>query len=154
MALLSGIGLLVIVIVLVLAVTILIEYEQGTVSSILIAAVLIAAYLSGNLDSTIQWTKSNIDHVILLSIAYLTIGVLYSFLKWYRYLKKHKEQNKRYHITYPKAAHHKSAIMRWIGYWPFGIILDIATEPLIFIMDLLESTYDSISKSVFEDEEV
>lgn len=159
MTLLSGIGLIVLIIVFVAIITTLVEKEQGTIATIVIIGCIVLAHFTGYdpvFQAIWEYVSVNIWQTALMVVGYLVTGVLYSFWRWYLFLKERKKSYKSYKTgplkaeDAPKASEYSLDLVRWVSYWPFCMWWTLLNEPIKWIVDTLGGVYDSISKKVFE----
>lgn len=114
-----------------------------------------------------HYTKQNVWHLIVANYqtilmftpVYLTIGVGWSFIKWFLFLigfKKFRQANvdlyksglfcttfyKGLHITdVPKASNFKSDIIAWMCWWPFSIIGTLISDPIRKFFTFMYNTF-------------
>lgn len=143
------------IIVFVIILTILVECEQGTVSTLLIIAGSIALYYIPQTSSTAQgildFVFSNPGLVTGMVFIYITCGVIYAFIKWYYLIKDFQKQYPFALLDkYPKAANKKSEIIRWISYWIFNFWITLIHRPLLTLVEKLGNSFDSLTKKIVE----
>ncbi len=96
---------------------------------------------------------------LALVMAYLTLGLVWSVMKWWIYLieltsqyDKHDYANKGYISDKFKAVNNSDKIINWMMYWPLSIIWFILSYPLknLFkgIFKLFIKQFDDIQKVV------
>ncbi len=96
--------------------------------------------------------------------AYLTIGAVWSIIKWYYFLLDYKKQylvdKVRYStvkLTIPVAKKYKADIIMWMSYWTVSLLWTLThqwvTKIWSTIYSKLESTFNKISSHVFKDME-
>ena len=158
MTLLSGIGLIVLIIVFVAIITTLVEKEQGTIATICIIGLVVLAHFAGYdpyLRAIWEYVSINIWQTALAVVGYIVVGVLYSFWRWFLFLKSYKRKySKPTYSSGPlkplEASSYKMDLVRWVSYWPFCMWWTLLNEPIKWIVETLGGVYDSISKKVFE----
>ena len=155
MTLLSGIGLIVLVILFVAIITTLVEKEQGTIATICIIGLIVLGHFAGYdpvFRTVWEYVSTNIWQTALMVVGYIVTGILYSFWRWYLFLKEYKRSNSVYagKIIPPKAARYSLDLIRWISYWPFCMWWTLLNEPIKWIVETLGGVYDSIAKKIFE----
>lgn len=151
--------------------TICVAFDSDIVLLILSAVCIFCLHkLSG-----INFNEYLTPTVGVWAAAYVPIGILWSFFKWYLLLRKYrddylvlKEEYKKesadyrerntfeYYanlkLTLPVANKNKATICRWICYWPLSFInlllTDLVKECVLIIYDKIGWIYDRISKSV------
>jgi len=90
----------------------------------------------------VQGLHFNLGITIIIGIAYLIAGVLWSFYKWYLHVKNDADR---------KAAgwYSKTIITGWIFYWPFSMlsyfIYDMLRDFGKWIVRKLDKVYDGIT---------
>ena len=151
MAFLATLGLfawLVIALVFIVVLTILVEQEEGTVAGLIIAGIILCLYFFGYRNFVMNgllYAEQHPGTVILAVILYLLIGVVYSFIKWYFYVKDQARNGR----SLPTASTHKADLGRWIGYWPFSGIWTLIDEPIKQIVIELTAKYDSLAEKIY-----
>lgn len=88
--------------------------------------------------------------ILIGVIAYVLIGVAWSFFRWYRYVQKAvKEDSKLKAGDYAIApSHNSSRIIGWIAYWPWSLIWNITGDFFTTLYERLSNVYQSISDKV------
>jgi hypothetical protein len=108
-----------------------------------------------------EFFKDNSTFIIEIIIAYLFIGIIWGFIKWFLYVRKIKEDylilksswkpcNRsfedevrfRFQEIPPKASSHKEKIINWISLWPFSFIWSLICD---FITNLFNEIYKAFS---------
>lgn len=145
-----------------IVITALIENRQGFLSFIvLLVSLAVFEYFTITSLYATGYNFITTYPLFVLGIvaSYVFIGILWSFLKWYMFLKADKKYQlkvKKVHpstiIIAPYASDHITDIVRWMGYWPFSMFWFIISKPYRYIYDLLSDIYDNITKSVFNEE--
>lgn len=112
------------------------------------------------------YVRDNPKDIAFWALAYLPIGVAWSFFRWWRVLKdaaanllsyrhhysdQHRwEEHVRDHM--PKAANNKSSIVCWITYWPFSVasylLVDILCDIGNWIYNLFSGLYQRVADHV------
>jgi formate hydrogenlyase subunit 3/multisubunit Na+/H+ antiporter MnhD subunit len=117
MVLLASLGLattVILAILFIIVITSLVENDLGTVATILILAICGALYFTGGQETTrflLEGIRQNIWQYMTVVILYLAIGVIYSFVKWFYFVK---DQKRKGWNTPPKASDNTPALIRWI----------------------------------------
>lgn len=114
---------------------------------------------------------ANVTNVLIFTGIWIVAGVVWSFFKWWSFLKKEKRrqdagyikaaQSETYKQKYPTvgyviplAKENKTAIIAWMVYWPFSIvghlIFDALRNLYNNIYNHLAGTFDKIGASVFK----
>lgn len=145
-----------------IVITALIEHKQGFASFIIIVCSLgLFEYITTDNLYSIGYNYVTTYPLFLLSLvaSYVFIGILWSFLKWYIFLKEDKRYQLKIKDIHPKtiiiapsASDKITDIVRWMGYWPFSMFWFIISKPYRYMYDLLSDIYDNITKSVFNEE--
>ena len=143
------------IIVFVLIVAILVEYEQGTISTLLIISGSIALYYLPITNSftlkVLNFVATNPGLIVGTTVTYIALGVVYAFVKWYYLIKDYQKENPNRTLKeYPKARYEKAAIIRWISYWIFNFWITLIHRPLIALVESLEYAFDSLTKKIVE----
>lgn len=135
----------------VIAVLSYITEEMGpALTTIILIGFLVFGYFVFSFN-VFYFVYSNFTTVVFWTLGYLLIGVLYSFVKWYLYVLKKKEDglNKRY----VKLETNRAAT--WIVYWPLSLfwtlLSDILTRLVTRIVNLFGNIYNSIVDYVYKD---
>jgi L-lactate permease len=120
----------------------LVNYEQGFLglTSLVVAGFTYKVITGITFTSMGQYVLSHWGSLVGYAIAYLFIGVLWSFFKWFIYVKKGKANGKS-KATF-EALSNKNRIIRWMSYWPVSSILYIVSDP---IRDLYNWIYSKVS---------
>ncbi len=113
------------------------------------------------------------DHVLqttIYSIAYIAIGVVWSFAKWFFFLINSRDRDREFvkknldntaHIrppviNIPQAADNKGKIIAWASYWPFSFIGTILNDPFRklfnFIFNQFKNLYQQMANSIYKDD--
>jgi len=119
--------------------------------------------------NTIQYIQDNKTNILMITIGYILIGIVWSFIRWYFYLvdnkkyqdiekrrheKKYRESELAFKYYIPKAIDNKERIMTWMIYWPFSIFGFILSNPFTrffsWIYSKVSGVYDSITASVYK----
>lgn len=120
------------------------------------------------------WAFANISTILIYSIAYLAVGVVWGFVRWYFYMlsardnlgdvyRKNWLEDKSMDVTYyqylviknqiPQAKKKKHLISIWMIWWPFSIIYtlfdDVVRRFYNWIIEKYLQIYNSISAHVF-----
>lgn len=119
----------------------------------LVVAVLTYDLVTGTNSATtgIAYVMSHALQVTLSVVGYLVAGTIWSFFKYYSYVR----QGKRDGIskTYLSASSHTSLVITWMAYWPVSIILHVVGDGVrrlfIWIYDQVSGVYDSILNKVY-----
>lgn len=130
--------------------------ENGSLSStatIIVYGVLL--YFFGAKEFVLnifEFVKNSPFQTIGIIILYLLIGLIYSFLKWYSFLKMNKANG----YTKPLASRNKGRITAWITYWPLSLAWTFLNDPVkklvSWIYDKFQSVYVKIEESVYKPE--
>lgn len=115
---------------------------------------------------------------LLFVLGYLIAGVLWSFVKWYSYLRNWSDKYKREKAEYfarpkndspdgrdywnrlhrgtlPTAKENKSRIIAWMSYWPWSLIWTFINDPIKrafrALYRELQQTYQRIADKVLAD---
>lgn len=144
------------------------EYKDnggGLQVTFLLIGLAVAYYFFGSKEQVVSVLEYVRDHPFKLFgwiALYLFLGVIWAFVKWYFFLHKRKdiqmEDNKHRTdktLKIPTAADNKYRILTWMNYWVFSVIWTVLDEPVKrffnFIFKRLESWFDKVSKSVFNE---
>jgi len=84
-------------------------------------------------------------------LGYLVIGVLWSFFKYYSFVRERKRDGYTYEML--QNANNKGRVITWMAYWPFSAIAHLVGDGLyklfVWIYDQVSGVYDRILKSVY-----
>ena len=90
--------------------------------------------------------------IVSFIILYLIIGLLWSFYKWYLYLKDSKKQNRERDYT-NSPSYNKDKIIAWMAYWPISMLLfvvgDLFSTFYNWLYSRVSGIYERIYLSVF-----
>ncbi len=149
---LSSLGLVTLIIIGVIffiIMTALVENEQGTIATIVILAIGALIYFLGGkgvFKDFLSFVSERTGTFIGIVSGYLVSGVIYSFIKWYFYVKNQKAKQR----AMPDASDHTTTLIRWVAYWPFSIWWTFLNEPIKKLVEQLGTTYNGIAKKVYE----
>lgn len=116
------------------------------------------------------YIKDHVFQTIIYAIAYIAIGVIWSFAKWFFFLINARDESRklfeerknsaynpsnRYpEIKIPQASHNKGRIIAWMCYWPFSAIGTILNDPFRklfnFIFNQFKNLYQQMANSIFK----
>lgn len=169
MFVLSIIGLLVLLITL----TCLAETDNGGWGIVVIIAglAIVDLWLAKGIVREDMWgyIKDNPGVVIAALVAYITIGVFWSFGKWKMWVGDYAEsnpatikniqealaQNKNTYIPLELVvSENKSRIISWMGYWPLSFCWFIINRPITrfynWLFSKLKQVYQGISEQAYK----
>ncbi len=122
-----------------LTVTVEIEWFGWTTFTVIVS---IAAAKLFHLFDIIVYIKENALQSVVYTIAYIAIGVVWSFAKWFFFLINERDAARKYIedesnwtnfsppvINVPQASHNKGKIIAWMTYWPFSFVGTILNDP-------------------------
>ncbi len=151
-----------------LVVTTLVNYDNGKAATGILFA-FCAIWFGTHLDvfyQVVNYVKNNPATIVVYSVIYLTVGVLWSFGKLYFKAKEDKEQGrqiKNYSSRQkignyvPTVSDYKEDIFRWISYWPLSMIWFLFDSPLRrfinFVINMFSGLYQSLINSVYKSED-
>lgn len=127
----------------------------------LIVSLLLLQFLAG--VNIWGYILANPFTVILYALGYFAIGIIWSFVKWYFYLKGVKLKYEKYIKThekkrsfgFPLVSDHKDDIVFWMSYWPFSLIWtcidDFIEQIFKTLWNLLKNVYQGVSDRMFKD---
>ena len=113
------------------------------------------------------YIKDHIFQTTMYTIAYIAIGVVWSFAKWFFFLINERDKSRAYiqsnmksasynapKINIPKASDNKSKIIAWISYWPFSAVGTILNDPFRKLFNLIfnqfKNLYQQMANSIYE----
>lgn len=163
---------LVIIIAILIGLTALAETDNGGIGFWCLVVLLGACefwLFKGCLTPLFVYVKDNPGVVVFGAVSYLVLGVLWSFFRWYVYLKDYKRAKQealKAELTYNKTAvvrisedyinpsNNKSRLISWMGYWPLSVSWFLVNKPVTrlynWIFEKVSATYQQISNSVFK----
>jgi len=152
-------------------------FEPHPIASVVVIGGSLAFYhffIAGiDYHNILTYTRANSGAIIGSVVGWVILGVLWSFFKWYVFLKDNKEYQDTYYAkhrefreeTYkgkeipprvydiPQAVNNKERIITWMMYWPFSIIGFLLSNPLQrffkWIYNQISGVYERITKSVY-----
>lgn len=142
------------------------EDNSWGIISIIIFSVLLYFGNSADFKMAFHYVADNPFTIIGLFLAYLVLGTIWSFIKWFMHLKtlKAKHANNdgkidRYYKSDFKAKDNKGRIINWMIWWPLSGVWTIINDPVVksfkYIFNSLESKFQAISDKItstgFED---
>lgn len=149
---LSSLGLTTLIligIVFFILMTALVENEQGTAATVVVLGISALLYFLGGktlFRDFFSFIKESTGTFIAIVVGYIVSGVIYSFIKWYFYVKRQKVKG----YGMPIAGDHTTRLIRWISYWPFSIWWTLLDEPIKALVEKLGTSYDGIAKKIYE----
>lgn len=112
------------------------------------------------------------DHVFQTAtyiIAYIAIGIVWSFAKWFFFLMNERDKTREWLkeeikrsdnrfgppvINIPKFSDNKGKIVAWAGYWPYSAIGTILNDPFRklfnFILNQFKNLYQQMADSIYK----
>ena len=134
----------------------------GWLSFLVVLGIL---YFCGNAHHFNDFFQYTIQHPIvsvLFFLGYLIAGTVWSFVKWYVYLKKkatkyviNQSDNSYIWDTDFKAKSQKQRILNWMMYWPFSLVWTVIDQPFkkafLYIYNSIENKYQSIGDNILKD---
>jgi hypothetical protein len=155
-------------------------YEPHPIASLVVIGGNIALYhfFVATIDyhSLLAYTQAHGGAIIGSIVAWILIGLVWSFFKWYIYLKDNKKvqeeayalralrfipSNKgvveeREPLVYkiPAASDNKERITTWMIYWPFSILGFVLSNPIVrfyrWLYNTFSGVFDKITASVYK----
>lgn len=132
--------------------------------TILITLVLLSIF--GNWEffkKILLFVKDNPFTIFGCILIYIIIGIVWSFFKWYNYLRKIRDEikDKRERgssptsTPIPKFDEEKALIISWMTYWPFSMLWtlmhNLIRDVFNFISDQLKGAYEKVIKNLFKE---
>jgi hypothetical protein len=122
-------------------------------------------YFFGGRDVLINiWEQLTTNTGVILSYVgiYISIGIVWSFVKWYFFLLKKRDRLKELlvyspdmRISIPSAAEYKGRIISWMTYWPFSGVWTIINDPIKrlfkYIYGRFNNLYQAMSNNMFSE---
>lgn len=97
---------------------------------------------------------SNPLAALLVVLSYLCIGVLWSFFKYYSYVREQKRNG--YSKERLAGADNTARVITWMAYWPLSIILHAVGDGLyklyLWMYDQVKNVYTWILDKVYGDD--
>lgn len=126
----------------------------------IICAAIVFMCTCGDRDQLWWSLKMNAGSILLWLSIYLIAGIIWSFFKWFKVVKRAKERYLReagsprpISSFVPKVNQWKESITSWILFWPFSILRYAFGTMLMDFMNAivsrLKGLYDRISLRVF-----
>ncbi len=133
------------------------EYWAGFV--ILLTLILLAIFGNWEFFKTILiWIQHNPFVFIGYLILYAIIGIIWSFFKWYGYLRKKRDYFRKWSgdkHKIPQFQDHISRIVSWMMYWPFSALWTLSyslfRDVFNYLAEQLRGAYESIIKNMFKE---
>ena len=126
----------------------LVVNEQGLIAFFVLVAfcILVEKAFIPFLKPIWFYVIANPLSVVGIVIGYIIIGVLWSFFKWFWFLKGKKAA--AHYTPGDLTLHYKVMLMRWVGYWPISLSWDVIQFPVTklwrWVYDLVADAYRSI----------
>lgn len=158
--------------IIVTSITAIIEYDEdeshaGWATGVLIVGAVLFWFLGREtFMNVLSFIRDNPWNILGWFGIYVAIGIVWTFWKWYIFLKKYRdkfmENNKKYPTSYPvkdfKIPTYNEyfyKIVSWMMYWPFSALWTLTHKFIrdffTFISDQLKLAYDRIAKYMFKD---
>lgn len=128
-------------------------------ATICVLATFGALYFMGGDRNKYDLLHHIIQHpfeTIFLFLLYVFVGVLWSFVEWFWYVKKQAELYEDKEISeynIPKASNERGRLFTWIFYWPWTMLWKITHKPIERLFDVIMQytgkTYENITKKAF-----
>lgn len=131
------------------------EEDHLTIASVLI----LLAGIQWGLKVDIRPLFYDYTKVFKFLVTYLTLGTLWSFFKWFLFVKKTVSYDIEYKSGYhpikpPSSSLYKDDIVRWILTWPISLTWSIMEDLCVWICKQIYRcvgrVYEAISKRVFD----
>ncbi len=128
----------------------------------LLISLAVFSYWGGKqtLVDLLTYLRHNPLITVSLIVSYFISGTIWSFFKWYFFLKKVKnkmikESKSIKKDKIPNISKNKSKIMTWMMYWPFSMLWTMIDEPIKntfkFIFGKVENVYQKMANRIFND---
>jgi len=130
----------------------------GGVGVTALLIIFIALYFwkhEGSFTRTCHFFTEHPLKVVLYSIAYISIGVVVSMVKWLIFLRDTREDNNGTwgYGGRPTAKKNSNRIITWMAYWPFALAWTLIDEPFIklfrYLHKNLSGLYDKMAIKFF-----
>lgn len=139
--------------------------DDGKIATFFFVASLALFFFLGNKDlffSLLDYIKNKPLGFIGYVAGYLSIGAVWSIVKWYYFLidykNKYLSEKSNYPnrtLTIPTASEYKSDIIMWMTYWTVSLFWTLIHQWVgkiwTKIYQNLEGVYNKISKNIFKD---
>ena len=137
--------------------------DDNYIASIFFGIGLLILFFFGNRDFFASLGKSIIENPstsILIFVAYLAIGTIWSFVKWFLFLKEQKDHYSsvtyfHFDIDRFKIAKNKERVLHWMIYWPFSLAWTMINNPVKrsfeFIISQFGGAYDKMTERILGD---
>lgn len=138
-------------IVFLLVLSALVEHEYGSVVTFLLLTSIVILYFVQGKELFLEYysfIKQNSGAITLGVLGYILVGFLYSFAKWYEFVKYYKTRSAS--KLPPQVKDEITSVARWVSYWPFGVIWFLLNEPISYLINKLSYAYDSIARRIYE----
>lgn len=128
------------------------EHEFWGLSSLIVAG-LCYKLIAGNEPFVAAWhgIVDNPARAILVTIGYLIVGVVWSFFKYYVYVKECKAAG--FSKASIQSESNKGKAIGWMAYWPFSILAHVAGKGIYklfsWLYDQVVGVYDNILNKVY-----
>ena len=131
-----------------------VEYDHG-IKAFLVMFVTLLIFHFANDSLIFKWIAENPGHLIAYLLGYLVIGTFWTYIKWYLFVLKRKEEEiERQNSGYSNINHapnvqvYKNKIIRWMVYWPFSAIITTLNDPLKRLFEVIFSWISSSLQSI------
>lgn len=159
--------------------TILTETESWTMATLTLVGTVFAMHHFHVLD-VYGYVQANLFETGMYLLCYIGTGVVWSFVKWFSFLYRHRDKVREAKETFaeaykvsghgtvqdyllhrglhkrPNAADNKSRIVAWMTFWPFSLVGTFLNDPVRRLFNALfnrfKHLYQQAADHVFRDE--
>lgn len=111
----------------------------------------------GSVMSALVYVRENPFVIVGYSFLWVLVGVAWSVLKWYEFLKHVKRERDKVGIKVHPSEYtpdrHKDKLVAWMIYWPFSMLWYMIHSPIRrlynWVYEMVLGVYDNIHKKVF-----
>ena len=147
-----------------------VEFDHGIKAFLVLFGTLLVFHFAND-SHVFRWIAENPGHLIAYLLGYFAIGTFWTYVKWYFFVLKKKEEaekqlddlktsnlnlyndQKKWIQKAPEVKVYKRKIIRWMAYWPFSAAWTILNDPLkrIFewIFKRISTSLQTMSNKMF-----
>jgi hypothetical protein len=138
----------------------------GFLATVIVIGAFVCYYFFGSsqqIHDLFFYFKAHIGIAIGFFLLYFVFGVVWSFFKWFFFLRRRRDNLLNIHRVkanglniddIPLAKDNTNRLASWITYWPFSAIWTLLNDPVRkfvrFLVETFGGFYDRMSQSAFE----
>lgn len=133
------------------------DESLGASFSLFLGVIGLGILKYGSFSDLYDYVKENPSTIIVLVVAYFIVGIIWSFFKWYLFLKNNKVTS-NISKTYVSVEYNREKIITWIIVWVPSMTWFLINDPVRrvgnFIYYSLSNSYQRMSDKICKVTEV